>query len=108
MPQPPLLTRRGIGVLQTTDYFVYRRRPWPIHGCPLRDDFLDHFACGIRQPEIPATVLIRELRVIDAKQIQDRGVEIMHVRFLLDGLVPELIRRAVSHAAFNAAPGQPY
>src|SRR5207247_10559141 len=34
--------------------------------------------------------------------------QVVHVRFLLDGLVPKFIRVPVSHAALDATAGKPY
>ena len=38
------------------------------------DDFVDHFSVNIRQTEVPARIPVGELLVVEAHQMQDRGV----------------------------------
>lgn len=49
----------------------------------------------IGQPEISATVSIREAFVIHSQQVQHRRMQIMQVYLVLDGLGPEFIRQTV-------------
>jgi len=60
----------------------------------------------VRQPEVAARVTVCQARVVEAQQMQDRRVQIMHMDLVLDGLVAEVIRRAVGHAALDAAAGE--
>src|ERR1043166_6126478 len=66
-----------------------------------------HAAMYIGQPEIAAGVAIREALVIETKQPQDRGLQIMHVHLRLDCLKAERVGGAVDHAAADAAAGEP-
>lgn len=61
----------------------------------------------IRQPEVAALETVRELRVIEAEQVQHRGVEIVHGNFVDHGLVTEVVRLAVAESAFHPAAGHP-
>ena len=45
--------------------------------------------------------------VIDSKQVQQRGVQIVHVYRVLHDVVTEIIGAAVGHARLDAAAGQP-
>ena len=42
--------------------------------------------------------LKRELRVVDAQAVQDRGVEVVDVRRVLGDVVAEVVGLAVDHA----------
>src|SRR5438105_1986424 len=75
---------------------------------PLRDDVVDDGARDVREPEVAAAVPVRQLRVIDAEQVEDGRVQIVHVNRFLDGLEPEVVRRAVNRAAFHATAGEPH
>ena len=46
--------------------------------------------------------------MVEAHQVQDRGVQVVDVDPVLDGLQAELVGRAVDHAALDAAAGQPH
>ena len=48
-------------------------------GDSLREDFLDDVAVDVRQTEVAAGVPVGELRVVEAEQVQDRGVEVVDV-----------------------------
>ena len=72
------------------------------------DDVVQHRSRHVRQPEVAAAVLIGQLGVIDAHQVQDRGVQVVHVHRLLDRLEPEVVGRAVGDAALHAAAGEPH
>ena len=61
----------------------------------------------VRQPEIPARVAVGQLRVIEAEEVEDRGVEVVDVDGVLFGSEPELVRRSVDCPAFYASAGQP-
>ncbi len=48
----------------------------------------------------------RQLFVIEARQVQDRGVQVVHVADVLHRVNAELVRIAVGYAAFRAAARQ--
>src|SRR5665213_1319084 len=73
----------------------------------LGHDVMDDLPGSVGQSEITPAVGIRELQVIDAEQIQNGGVQIVHVGRFLDSFVAEVIRGAVGDAALDAASGHP-
>ena len=52
-------------------------------------------AGDVGQAEVAAGVAVGELRVVEAQQVQDRGVQIVDVNSVLDGLEAELVGGAV-------------
>src|SRR5450631_568636 len=73
----------------------------------LGHDVMDDLPGSVGQAEITTAVRIREFQVIDAEQIQNGGVQVMHVGRFFDGFVPEVISGAVGDAALDAASGHP-
>jgi hypothetical protein len=71
--------------------------------CGLRDDIVNDVSGYVRQPEITAAVTIRQFGVIDAEQIQNRGMDIVYVNGLFNGLEAKIIGRAVDGAPFYRA-----
>ena len=67
----------------------------------LCDDLPDHLPVNIGQPPLDPIVVKRQLLVVQAQQVQDGGVEIMHRRHILHRLVPELVRRAITEARLD-------
>ena len=59
----------------------------------------------VRKTEVAAGVAIGQLGVVDTHQVQDRGVQIANVMAVLHRLVPQIVCRAVRHAAFDPAAG---
>ena len=53
-------------------------------------------AVDVGQPALDAVVVEGQPLVIEAEQVQDRGVEVVDRRDVLDGLVAELVGRAVA------------
>ena len=62
----------------------------------------------VGQAEVAAGVAVGELFVVEAQQVQDRGVQVVDVDLVLDRLEAELVGRAVDVAALDAAAGQPH
>src|SRR5689334_12672692 len=52
-------------------------------------------------------VMVDELRVFEAEEVEQGGVIIVRADRVRHGLVPELVGFAVDHAAFKAAAGHP-
>ena len=78
-----------------------------VEGCS-GDQFVDDVAVHVGQAEVAAGVAVGELLVVEAQQVQDRGVQVVDVDRVLDGLEAELVGRAVDVAALDAAAGQPH
>src|SRR5712672_717611 len=70
----------------------------------LRHDFSMH----IREAEVAALGAVDELGVIEAKQVQDGGVQVVDVDGILDGVEAELIAPAQREPALHAAAGEPH
>ena len=64
-------------------------------------------AMHVGQSEIAAGVAVGEAFVVEAHQVQQRGVEIVDVDSVLDGSIAEVIRAAVGQAPFDAAAREP-
>src|SRR4051794_10159385 len=73
----------------------------------LRQDLFQDIAMHIRELEVAAAETIGELFVIDAEQMQDRGVVVVKRRDLFDGVVAEIVSGAIGSAAAHAAAGHP-
>src|SRR5688572_22906222 len=57
----------------------------------LRENLLHDAAMDIGEAEVAAIVAIGEFFVIEAEQVQDGGVEVVHVDLFGDGVVAELV-----------------
>ncbi len=78
------------------------------NGLSSAQNVVHDLAVDIRQTEITTGVSIRQLCVIDAELVQDRGVQIVKMDLVLDRVVPVLIGFSVRHPATNAASGHPH
>ena len=74
----------------------------------LSNEFVNNAAFNVRQPEVAAGVAVGELLVVEAQEVQNRGVQVVDVDAVLDGLEAEVVGRAVDVAAAHAAAGQPH
>src|SRR5215208_176446 len=72
------------------------------------EQFLNDFSMDIRQPKIPSLKAIRQLRVIEAKQMQHRRVQIVNVNFVHGRVKAEVIRFAERDAAFDPTASEPH
>src|SRR4051812_49371277 len=80
-------------------------RPWrraSAHDAP------DDLAVDVGEPEVAAAVAVGELLVVDAHQMQDRRVQVVHVDLVGDGGDAELVGGAVDVAPLDAAAGEPH
>ena len=64
---------------------------------------MDHVAAHIGKPEIASRVTISQLRMIQAQQVQHRGLQIMDVHRILDRLISELIACTIDDPRSDAA-----
>ncbi len=72
-----------------------------------RQDLVDHAAAEVGEAVVAAVVAVGEFFVIEAEEVEEGGVEVIHVDFVFDGFVAELIGGAVVDAGFDAAAGHP-
>ena len=68
---------------------------------------MDDFAVDVGQAHVAAAEAVGESLVIDAQEVQDRGVEVVDLDLVLDGVVAVVVGGAVDGAAFDPAAGQP-
>ena len=75
-----------------------RLRQYPPHHLPVH----------VGEPEVAAAVAERQFLVVDPHQVQDRGVQVVHVHAVLDGIHPEFVGRSVNVSALHSAAGEPH
>jgi hypothetical protein len=61
----------------------------------------------IRQSAINAAMAERQSSMIDAQQMQNRGVQIIAIGHAFNGFVTEIIASPVRNAGFNSGTGKP-
>src|SRR5207244_2777245 len=71
-------------------------------------DLVNHLAKNICQAKVAAGVAVGELLVVQAEQVQDGGVQIVHVNLIFDGVIAVVIRSAILHTGLNPAAGHPH
>ena len=81
--------------------------------CPERNGLGEHLldhppGLNTGQPLVESLVKERQPFVVEAQQVEDRGVEIRDVQASFDRLEPGLIGRPDPLAAFDAPTGQPH
>jgi hypothetical protein len=59
----------------------------------------------VRESEIAASMLERQFFMIDSKQVQDGGVQVVHVHFVVNCSMAELVGLAIGDAWLNTATG---
>src|SRR6185295_5335208 len=70
-------------------------------------NIFNHVPEYIRQAVIAPAKAIRQSRVIDAEQMQDRGVEIVDVDFVFRNGRSDFVGVAIGQSAFDARASQP-
>src|SRR6266581_6344724 len=73
----------------------------------LSEELIHHFAGDVRQAEIAALKTVGEPLVVQAEQVEDRRVEIIHVDRVGDDVPADLIRFTDDLPAFDATARQP-
>lgn len=66
---------------------------------------MHHVAFDIGQAEVAAGVAEGQPPVVEAHEVQNGCVQVVHVHAILDSSHSELIGRAISEAAFDSAAG---
>src|SRR5205807_3750362 len=61
-------------------------------------DLLDYPARHVRQPVVAPGVAVRQLLVVQAEEMEQRGVQVVDVDLVLDGVPAELVGGAVDQA----------
>ncbi len=73
-----------------------------------REQLLDHPPLDVSEPEVPALESIRQTLVVQAEEVENRGLEVVDVDAVLDGGEAELVGLAEGEAGFHAAAGEPH
>src|SRR4051794_9471307 len=68
----------------------------------------DDATVDVGQAEVAAGVAVGEGLVVEAEQVEDRGVEVVDVDGVGHGLVAEVVGGAVDVAPLDASPGEPH
>src|SRR5580693_3936190 len=84
-----------------------RKTLWRVLAHRLRQNLLHHVSGHVRQAVIAPSMTECQLRVIEAKAVQNSGVEIVDVASVLDDARAQVVRLAVNHSALDAAARQP-
>ena len=61
----------------------------------------------VGQPEVAAGVAVGQPLVVEAEQVQHRGVKIVDVNRLVDNRPADFVGLTIRHPASHAAPGHP-
>ena len=71
-------------------------------------DVLHHMPVDVGEAEVAAGVAVGELLMVQAEDVEDGGVEVVDVDFVLLGEVAVVVGGAVGDAALHAAAGHPH
>ena len=71
-------------------------------------NLLRHHARNIGQTEIAPAETIGQSLVIESQKVQNRGVKIVYVHTIFDGVIADVIGCAVYKTRFHPAAGHPY
>ena len=74
----------------------------------LRQYIADDVPVDVGEAEVAALEAVGQFLVVDAEQMEHGRVEIVDRDDVLDGVITEIIRRAVADAAFDPAAGHPH
>ena len=68
---------------------------WAARLSYLDQKFPDDLAADVGQAEVAALEAVGQPRVVEAEQVQDRGVQVVDVDLVLDGVEAEVVGLAV-------------
>ena len=72
----------------------------------LREYSFDYFAVNVGQAEIAALVAVRQPRVVKAKQVQQRGLQVVNVDLVAGYGEAQFVGFAVGYPRLDSAAGQ--
>ena len=76
-------------------------------GVASRQPAIDDFAADVGEPEVAALVAVGELQVIEPKEVQQRGVEVVHMDGVFGNSPADFVGLAVDLATFDSATSHP-
>ena len=62
----------------------------------------------VGQPEVTTRMAERQSLVVKPECVQQRGMEVVHVHGILDGMKSEVIRRSISETTFDSSASHPH
>lgn len=68
---------------------------------------MDHMALYVRQSVVPAGVSIRQLLMIQSHEMQNCGMQVVHVNSIFDRRAPKLICGPPGNVSPDSASGKP-
>jgi hypothetical protein len=71
------------------------------------EDLAHDLAVEVGEPEVALGVAVGQPGVVEAEEVEDRGVQVGDVDRLLDGQVAEFVDGVLDVSAADAAAGQP-
>ncbi len=69
---------------------------------------MDDFTEDVGESVVAAAVAVGEASVVDAHEMEQGGVQVVDVDFIVDRVPTEFVGGAVSMAGFDAAAGEPH
>src|SRR4051812_9097110 len=70
------------------------------------EEVFDHLAVNVGEPEVAALEPVGELFVIEAKQMENGGLQIVDMNFVAGNGKPEFVGFAIHEPVLHAAPGE--
>ena len=74
--------------------------------CCLGEDSFDDFAVHVGQSKVATCLSVCQSTMIETEQVQDGGVQVVHVNRVLGDFHPELVADAVSDATLYPTTGE--
>lgn len=83
------------------------RASYVVTSLHLSEDRMHDLSIDIRQPKIATCVSIRQSLMIDAKQMQQGGVQVMHVNGILNRGITKIVRRPKGQTTSHTSASHP-
>ncbi len=74
----------------------------------LGDHIADYRSVNIGQAKVPSGVAVRQLGVVEAEQMQDRGVQVMHMHRVRHRFEAEVVGCPMHGSPLDASSGKPH
>ena len=68
---------------------------------------MNHMTVNVGQAHVAATKPVCQLFVVNSKQVQHCGVQVVNLDLVFDGFVAELVGRSVDLSALHTTAGHP-
>src|SRR5205814_2841237 len=72
------------------------------------EKLLHYVPCHVRQPEVAALEAVRQPGVIEPQEMENGGMQIVHVHRIFNDVVAELVGAADGYARLDPAARQPH